>query len=152
MTKPTGAAAKAERQARMSGANGVHDDEQNQEAPEETMGMTTAATDTTATDPTPANVLADLTAQRRALDAQIKAARAAQPKQSALDALIARQNANLTKWLPETLTTRVLARVRLGQPADEALDAVFAVYHSAVAAAVALAIAAESEVAAAKTE
>jgi hypothetical protein len=78
----------------------------------------------------------DLTAlreQKRQLDAQIKAAQAALPKQTPIDAVLARQAA-LPKWLPETLTARVRARVKAGQPTHDALDAVLAQVRAAVAA------------------
>jgi hypothetical protein len=134
-TKTTGAAAKAARQARVSGAsgvNGVRDDEPTTE-------QTIEQVNTEQTD------LAALVAARRALDERIKAVRAAAPRQSALDALIARQDANLTLWLPRGLTQRVLARVRAGQAVDEALEQVFSVFRCAVTEAVARAIAADSE-------
>jgi hypothetical protein len=76
--------------------------------------------------------LKTLLEQKRLLDAQLKAAREAMPKLTKLELLIDRQNSSLTKWIPETLAIRVQKRVALGQPLDEAMNEVFAVYRAAV--------------------
>ncbi len=70
--------------------------------------------------------------QKRILDAQIKAARLAQPTLTKLESLIDRQNASLTRWIPETLASRVTKRVQLGQPMGDAMEEVFASYRAAV--------------------
>jgi hypothetical protein len=75
--------------------------------------------------------LKTLQEQKRILDAQIKAAREAMPTLTKLEALIERQNASLTRWIPQTLATRVAKRVQLGQPLDLAMDEVFAAYRAA---------------------
>jgi hypothetical protein len=85
-----------------------------------------------------ADDLAYLTAQRKALQEQIKAAKAAQPakvatpKVSPLEAVIARQATITRKWLPETLAWRVSARVKAGQDQGVALEAVLAQARAAV--------------------
>jgi hypothetical protein len=86
-----------------------------------------AEADTTTT---PAADLDTLIAQKRALDAQIKAARASQPTMSKLDRVIARQTADNGKWLTIHLRNRVAARVNAGQDMTEAVDAVLAQYRA----------------------
>jgi hypothetical protein len=87
-----------------------------------------AQADTTTTTPAPA--LDDLIAQKRALDAQIKAARASQPTMSKLERVIARQTADNGKWLTIHLRNRVAARVNAGQDLTTAVDAVLAQYRA----------------------
>jgi len=83
--------------------------------------------------PTPVTQTPDLKTlqeQKRILDAQIKAARDAQPKLSRLEALIERQTA--TPRTANKLAARVQARVKAGQPLATAMDEVFATYRAAV--------------------
>ncbi len=75
--------------------------------------------------------LAYLMSQRKAISEQIKAAKLAR-KSNKLDAVIARQNANISDWAVNYLTKRVQARVKAGQSAEEALTEVFAPYLLAV--------------------
>jgi len=65
--------------------------------------------------------------QQRALSEQIKAARAAQPKESPLERVISRQEKQ-PKWLVEVLVGRVKARIAAGQPQEEATAAVLSQY------------------------
>ncbi len=74
--------------------------------------------------------LKTLQEQKRLLDAQIKAAREAMPKLSRLESLIERQT--VTPRTTNKLAARVQARVKAGQPLDEALNEVFATYRAAV--------------------
>ena len=81
---------------------------------------------------TPQSPLAldELIAQKRALDAQIRAAKDAMPKLSKLDRIIARQAAVPTIWVPRTLHTRVRERYNAGQPYAEAVAEVLEVYRA----------------------
>jgi hypothetical protein len=79
---------------------------------------------------TTAPALTDLIAQKRALDAQIKAARDAMPQVSKLERVIAKQQADNGKWLTIHLRNRVAARVKAGQPTQDAVDAVLAQYRA----------------------
>ncbi len=83
------------------------------------------------TSPTPDD-LKQLIEQRRALDAQIKTAKAAQASVSKLERVIAQQNAHLDDVTGQRLTARVRARVKAGQSTDEALEQVFADYRAYV--------------------
>lgn len=95
--------------------------------------------------PTPDD-LKQLMEQRRALDAQIKSAKAAQASVSKLERVIAQQNAHLDDVTGQRLVARVRARVKAGQPQDEALAQVFADYRAAVEGALATMIAEEADV------
>jgi hypothetical protein len=96
--------------------------------------MATKTRTATPVAPTPETTtdLKTLQEQKRLLDAQIKAARLAQPKLSKLESLIERQNASLTRRTPAKIAARVQARVSLGQPLATAMDEVFATYRAAV--------------------
>ncbi len=102
--------------------------EQTMPAPEMTGEQATALMNETG--------LEQLVAQRKALDEQIKAAKAAQPNVSQLEKVIARQ-ATQPKWLVEVLTGRVSARVKAGQSPEGAIDAVLHQYRVLILAALA---------------
>lgn len=78
----------------------------------------------------PAYDLEYLTAQRRQLDEQIKAAKAAQPKQSPLERELARQaGAGVRNGFVGPFYAKLIARrVALGQSEDEAVAAVAALW------------------------
>ncbi len=93
------------------------------------MATRTPAQTTPAT--TPAEpTLNDLIAQKRALEEQLRAVNAAMPKLSPLDKVIAAQTAQPSKWIPLHLSNRVKARVRAGQPRQEAIDGVLAQFRT----------------------
>jgi hypothetical protein len=69
-------------------------------------------------------------AQKRELDARIKAERAKLPQMSKLERVIERQTADTGKWLVIHLRNRVAARVKAGQDLTEAVDAVLAQYRA----------------------
>ncbi len=75
--------------------------------------------------------LANLKAQRKALDAQIEAAKLAS-KASKLERVIAQQAAHLVDVIGKRLTARVRARVAAGQDQETALAQVFAAYTESV--------------------
>jgi hypothetical protein len=79
---------------------------------------------------TTAPALTDLIARKRALDEQIKAAKAAMPQVSKLERVIAKQTVDNGKWLVIHLRNRVAARVKAGQPMQDAVDAVLAQYRA----------------------
>lgn len=79
----------------------------------------------------PMSAPTDLTAlieRKRQLDAQIKAARAAQPTLSKLERVIDRQSRVYGKWVAANLAERTAARVQAGQDPAQALDAVVEFY------------------------
>jgi hypothetical protein len=84
--------------------------------------------------PTPQD-LDVMLAQKRALDEQIKAAKAAMPQLSKLERVIERQTANPDLWLRRKLWLRAVERAKAGQPPTEAVDAVLALYRSGMLAA-----------------
>lgn len=123
-SKSTGAAAKSARQAKLSV---VRDEQPTTETPQATITEQL----------TP---VADLKAQRAALDAQIKAAKANQPAKQpkpekptkTLQDVIAQQTARPRTDVPRIVTTYVLQRQAAGQDLYEALDQVLAQMRSVV--------------------
>jgi hypothetical protein len=81
--------------------------------------------------PTP-QTLDEMLAQKRVLDEQIKAAKAALPQLSKLDRVIRRQTSYPGKWVQHQLIGLVGQRVAAGQPTEEAADAVLAQYRAIV--------------------
>jgi len=123
---------KAQRQAKLTV---VRDDEQPTEQPT----TETPATQTPADTSTASTSVAELQATRRALDEQIKAAKATQPKPEkpakqakTLTDVIAQQTARPRTDLPRILTTYVLQRQAAGQDRYEALEQVLGQMRSIV--------------------
>ncbi len=80
-----------------------------------------------------ADDLAYLVAQCKALNEQIKAAKEAKKgNKNKLDAVIARQNSNVSDWVVNYLSQRIRARVNAKQSQDVALEEVFELYQHAV--------------------
>jgi len=79
--------------------------------------------------PTPVD-LDSLIAQQRAINEQVKAAKAAMPTKSKLERVIERQANQPDLWLRRKLLLRVVERAKAGQDATEAVDAVLALYRS----------------------
>lgn len=67
--------------------------------------------------------LASLRAEQRRIADAIKEAKARLPQQTPLERVIDRQQ-KLDQYIPKTLANRVWARVKVGQPFDEAWSAV----------------------------
>jgi hypothetical protein len=85
---------------------------------------TPATVDETPTGETPATTpvdLAALVAQRKALDAAIKTAKAALPARSKLELVIEHQEAHAADVIAQT---KVVGRIKAGQSRDEAIAAV----------------------------
>lgn len=72
--------------------------------------------------------LTALIAQRRALDEQIKSAKAAMPKPSPLERVIAKQANQFSKWMAPQLANRIHERMRAGQPRADATRDVLAFF------------------------
>ncbi len=69
-----------------------------------------------------------LIAQRRAIDEQIKTAKAAMPKPSPLERVIAKQAHQFSKWVVWRLANRIGERMRAGQPRADATRDVLAFF------------------------
>jgi hypothetical protein len=130
--KTTGAAAKSQRQAKLSV---VRNDEQTREIPVTVVEPTTAQIiEQTAEQVT--TDLAVMQAQRRALNEQIKAAKATQPKaekqpkpekpSKTLDDVAARQAETVGIGHVLYIAQRAVTRIKLGQDARTAVDQVLA--------------------------
>lgn len=85
----------------------------------------------TPTTPT-VTALDTLRAQKRELEAQIKAAKAAQTSQSKLEKVTAWQEAHKLDITTARVAARVTARIRAGQDREEAITAVMAQYREGV--------------------
>jgi hypothetical protein len=122
--KLTGAAAKSQRQTRLTVVR--TDEQQPQEQP---VNIQPATTDT---QPTVEQLsLADLRAQQRALKERIKEAKASEPKPEkqpkpakTLDAVVARQSETVGIGHVIYIAQRAMARVKLGQDVDGAVNEV----------------------------
>lgn len=75
-----------------------------------------------------ADQLNALIAQQRQLNAAIKAAKAAMPKPSPLDRVIAKQSHQFSKWMAPNLASRVQERMRVGQSQEDAMREVVAFF------------------------
>jgi hypothetical protein len=86
------------------------------------------ATKQTRTGPQNPTDLAEKIAARKALDDEIRAMKASQPKMTPLERVIARQEVNYGAWMARTLASRTLARIAAGQDAAEAIIEVTAFF------------------------